>query len=92
ESGSGIPADITQRRLGSMDHFSIGEVSVPDEFKVLVGDHRLGCRHDAAPHIGRGDGKYQFNLYDPDGTRLELMNFHPTNKPNPLFTAPDPTE
>ncbi len=90
--GPGIPATVTQRGLGSMDHFSIGEVSVPDEYKVLVSQNRLDCRHDPAPHIGVGDGKYQFNLYDPDGTRVELMNFHPTATPNPPFTAPDPTE
>ena len=27
---AGIPADMTQRELGAMDHFSIGVVSVPD--------------------------------------------------------------
>jgi catechol 2,3-dioxygenase-like lactoylglutathione lyase family enzyme len=91
EPGPEIPADMTQRRLGSMDHFSIGETSVPDAFKILVAEQRLDCRHDAVPHIGPGDGKYQFNLYDPDGTRVELMNFQPTNKPNPPFTALSPT-
>lgn len=90
--GTGIPAAVTQRRLGSMDHFSIGEVSVPDEYRLLLSQNRLDCRHDPVPRIGPGDGKYQFNLYDPDGTRIELMNFHPTNTPNPPFTAPDPTE
>lgn len=90
EPGPGLPAGMTQRRLGGIDHFSIGEVSVPAEYKVLVAQNRLTCRHDAAPHIGKGDGKYQFNLYDPDGTRLELMNFHPTNPPNPPATALPP--
>ena len=46
----------------------------------------------SAPKIGK-DGKYQFNLYDPDGIRTELMNFHATEKPccSP-FTASDPAE
>jgi catechol 2,3-dioxygenase-like lactoylglutathione lyase family enzyme len=89
---SGIPADMTQRELGVMDHFSIGVVSVPDTFKVLDTASRLTGRHDPAPKIGR-DGKYQLNLYDPDGIRTEVMNFHATDKPccSP-FTADDPAE
>lgn len=88
--GVGIPATMTQRTLGVLDHFSIGEDSVPDAYKILQAGDRLTGRHDAAPKIGL-DGKYQFNMYDPDGIRLELMNFHATNKPccSP-FTAADP--
>ena len=91
---SGMPADMTQRELGVMDHFSIGVVSVPDAVKALVAGNRLdtvpGGHHDAAPKIGL-DGKYQFNMYDPDGIRTEVMNFHATEKPccSP-FTAEDP--
>jgi catechol 2,3-dioxygenase-like lactoylglutathione lyase family enzyme len=90
--GQGIPATMSQRQLGVLDHFSIGEVSVPEAYKVLAAGNRLTSRHDAAPKIGR-DGKYQFNLYDPDGIRIELMNFHATEKPccSP-FTAADPAE
>jgi hypothetical protein len=90
--GPGIPADMTQQRLGVMDHFSIGVVSVPDAFKSLQAANRLEGRHDAAPKIGR-DGKYQLNLYDPDGIRSEVMNFHATDKPCcSAFTADDPAE
>ncbi len=90
--GPGIPADMTQNHLGVMDHFSIGEVSVPDAYEVLAKGDRLTGRHDQGPKIGK-DGKYQFNLYDPDGIRLEMMNFHATEKPccSP-FTAADPAE
>jgi catechol 2,3-dioxygenase-like lactoylglutathione lyase family enzyme len=90
--GKGIPADMTQQTLGVLDHFSIGEASVPDAYKVLVDGNRLSGRHDQAPKIGL-DGKYQFNLYDPDGIRVETMNFHATEKPccSP-FTADDPAE
>ncbi|MGH9605670.1 MAG: VOC family protein [Terracidiphilus sp.] len=90
-SGSGIPANMTQRALGVLDHFSIGEASVPDAYKRLEAGNRLTGRHDQGPKIGR-DGKYQFNLYDPGGIRVELMNFHATDKPccSP-FTAADPT-
>lgn len=90
--GAGIPAGMSQNQLGVLDHLSIGEVSVPEAFKVLETGRRLTGRHDSAPKIGL-DGKYQFNLYDPDGIRLELMNFHATSKPccSP-FTADDPDQ
>ena len=90
--GAGIPADMSQNTLGVLDHFSIGEVSVPDTYKLLVSSGRLEGRHDQAPKIGL-DGKYQFNMYTPDGTRLEMMNLHATEKPccSP-FTAEDPAE
>jgi catechol 2,3-dioxygenase-like lactoylglutathione lyase family enzyme len=91
-SGSGIPADMTQNRLGVLDHLSIGEVSVPDTYKMLAAGNRLEGRHDQGPKIGK-DGKYQFNMYDPDGIRMEMMNFHATEKPCcSAFTAEDPAE
>ena len=91
-SGSGIPPSLTQHQLGVMDHLSIGEASVFDAYKALASGNRLGGVHDSSPKIGK-DGKGQFNLYDPDGIRLELMNFHATEKPccSP-FTAEDPAE
>jgi catechol 2,3-dioxygenase-like lactoylglutathione lyase family enzyme len=89
----GIPATVSQHELGVLDHFSIGVDSVPEAYKVLASGNRLnGTEHDSAPKIGK-DGKYQFNLYDPDGIRVETMNFHATEKPccSP-FTADDPAE
>jgi catechol 2,3-dioxygenase-like lactoylglutathione lyase family enzyme len=90
--GSGIPADINQHDLGVLDHLSIGVYSVETAHRTLETGNRLGGVHDAHTQIGR-DGKGQFNLYDPDGIRLELMNFHATEKPccSP-FTADDPAE
>jgi len=32
------------------------------------------------PQLGK-DGKWQLNLYDPDLTRVELMEFRPAAKP-----------
>jgi catechol 2,3-dioxygenase-like lactoylglutathione lyase family enzyme len=89
-SGTGIPATMSQHDLGVLDHLSIGENSVTDAYKVLEAGNRLGGVHDAHTQIGK-DGKGQFNLYDPDGIRLELMNFHATEKPCcSAFTAEDP--
>jgi catechol 2,3-dioxygenase-like lactoylglutathione lyase family enzyme len=91
-SGTGIPSTMSKHDLGVMDHLSIGVVSVDDAYKVLAAGNRLGGVHDAHTQIGL-DGKGQFNMYDPDGTRLELMNFHASKKPccSP-FTADDPAE
>jgi catechol 2,3-dioxygenase-like lactoylglutathione lyase family enzyme len=91
-SGSGIPATISQHDLGVLDHLSIGEDSVDFAYKVLEDGNHLTGVHDKHTQIGK-DGKGQFNLYDPDGIRLELMNFHATEKPccSP-FTADDPAE
>jgi catechol 2,3-dioxygenase-like lactoylglutathione lyase family enzyme len=91
-SGSGIPANISQQALGVLDHLSVGVVSVPETYKKLASENRLTGKTDKHPQIGR-DGKYQFNMYDPDGIRLELMEFHAVEKPccSP-FTATDPEE
>ncbi len=93
DNGTGIPANMTQRTLGVLDHFSLGENSVDDALKTLKEGGRLnGVRGDSSTKIGR-DGKGQLNLYDPDGTRVEMMNLHATEKPccSP-FTADDPAE
>lgn len=91
-SGTGVPATITQHQLGVLDHLSVGVVSVDMAYRTLENGNRLGGAHDAHTQIGK-DGKGQFNLYDPDGIRLELMNFHASEKPccSP-FTADDPAE
>jgi catechol 2,3-dioxygenase-like lactoylglutathione lyase family enzyme len=89
--GTGIPANISQQSLGVLDHFSIGEVSVPDAWKKLVAANLLTGRDDKNPKVGK-DGKYQLNLYDPDGIRTELMEFKAVEKPCcSSFTAEDPT-
>jgi len=89
-TGDSSNSVITQQQLGVLDHLSIGVASVDEPYKMLVSGNRLTGRHDDHPHIGR-DGKGQFNLYDPDGTRIELMDFHATGKTccSP-FTADDP--
>lgn len=49
-----------------------------------------GLATDDKPEIGR-DGKWQYDVYDPDLTRIELMEPAPTKDPccNP-YTAPHP--
>jgi catechol 2,3-dioxygenase-like lactoylglutathione lyase family enzyme len=90
---TGIPAKMTQHDLGVLDHFSIGVDSVDSAYKTLKDAGRLaGANAQDHTQMGR-DGKGQFNLFDPDGIRVELMNFHATEKPccSP-FTADDPAQ
>ena len=85
--------NISQQTLGVLDHIAIGQNSVDEGFKTLKDAGRLeGVRADSSTKIGK-DGKGQFNMYDPDGIRAELMNLKATEKPccSP-FTAPDPSE
>jgi catechol 2,3-dioxygenase-like lactoylglutathione lyase family enzyme len=88
---TGIPASMSQETLGVFNHFSLGVPNMERAVNLLYEGDRLTARH-SPPQIGR-DGKWQLNLYDPDGTRAELMEFQPSVKPccSP-FLAPSPTE
>jgi catechol 2,3-dioxygenase-like lactoylglutathione lyase family enzyme len=93
DPGPGIPANMNKFTLAVLDHFSIGEVSVDEAFAKLKENGRLdGVMKQDRPANGR-DGKKNFNLFQPDGVRVELMDFHATEKPccSP-FTAPDPPQ
>ncbi len=80
-----------QRSLGVMNHLSIGVVNMAATAAELKAGDRLGTARGAGPKIGR-DGKWQLNLYDPDGSRVELMEFNNVEQPccSP-FTAKNPT-
>lgn len=88
--GEGEPS---QHELGVLNHFSIGVVNMEKIYTTLDSEGRLDdlrSQHNNL-QIGR-DGKWQFNLFDPDGTRLEYMEFSPVEKPCcSSFTAPNPT-
>jgi len=88
-NGQGSPDHITQQTLGVLNHFSLGVVNMEKTVTTLYNEDRLG---DAAPRpqIGR-DGKWQFNAYDPDLTRVEMMEFTAAGKPCcSQFTAANP--
>jgi len=72
-----IPADADKRLRGVMNHISLGVPSVAEAAKELKAKGYTGFEE---PKIGR-DGKWQLNLYDPDMTRVELMEFTPVEKP-----------
>jgi catechol 2,3-dioxygenase-like lactoylglutathione lyase family enzyme len=88
-SGEGIQ-DVSQKQLGVLDHVSIGVVNMEKAVTTLDSEGRLDNQHTGM-QIGK-DGKWQYNLFDPDETRLELMEFQPVEKPccSP-FTAPNPS-
>jgi|SRR5277367_5173828 catechol 2,3-dioxygenase-like lactoylglutathione lyase family enzyme len=84
----GLAAAI-QRQLGVLNHLSLGVVNMKEAVTALDAEGRLSNEH-VGPQIGR-DGKWQYNLFDPERTRLELMEFAPVEKPccSP-FTAQHP--
>ena len=82
--------EMSQHGYGVLNHFSIGIVNMEKAVTTLDAGQRLDNHHEPM-QIGK-DGKWQFNLYDPDATRTELMEFTPVEKPccSP-FTAPNPS-
>jgi catechol 2,3-dioxygenase-like lactoylglutathione lyase family enzyme/predicted enzyme related to lactoylglutathione lyase len=87
----GIPAAMTQQTAGVLNHFSLGVPNMEKAYNLLYGEDRVSPK-DALPKIG-ADGKWQLNLYDPDGTRAEVMEFQPVIKPCCSdFTAASPTK
>ncbi len=88
--GSTTPLDhVDARELGVLNHFSLGVPNMEAAVTTLIREDRLSPRHDG-PQMGK-DGKWQANLYDPDGTRVELMEFQPVVKPCCSgFTAESP--
>jgi catechol 2,3-dioxygenase-like lactoylglutathione lyase family enzyme len=90
--GSDVPLErLNANQLGVLNHFSLGVANMEQAMTKMIGEKRLSPRHDG-PQMGR-DGKWQANFYDPDGTRVELMEFQPSIEPccSP-FTATNPTK
>jgi catechol 2,3-dioxygenase-like lactoylglutathione lyase family enzyme len=83
-----IPANADHKELGVQNHFSLG---VRDIHAAADQLHKNGIAKFDGPEIGR-DGKWGLDAYDPDGTRVEVMEFTPAKTPccHP-YTAPHPT-
>lgn len=82
-----VPEDADKHLLGVMNHIALG---VPDVRAAAKELESKGMKLSEQPQIGR-DGKWQLNLYDPDGTRVELMEFTPVEKPCcSEYTGPHP--
>jgi catechol 2,3-dioxygenase-like lactoylglutathione lyase family enzyme len=72
-----IPANASKHTLGVMNHMALGVTDIHATEKRLIAD---GWKPTEEPKVGR-DGKWQLNLYDPDDTRTEFMEFTPKEKP-----------
>jgi catechol 2,3-dioxygenase-like lactoylglutathione lyase family enzyme len=82
-----IPANADHKELGVQNHFSLG---VKDAGTAAAQLRKNGLQTFDGPEIGR-DGKNSLDAYDPDGTRVEVMEFKPGQKPccHP-YEAPHP--
>jgi catechol 2,3-dioxygenase-like lactoylglutathione lyase family enzyme len=82
-----VSPDADQRLRGIMNHIAIGVTDIHATEQRLKDS---GVNLTEQPKIGR-DGKWQLNLYDPDDTRVEFMEFKPAQKPCcSEFTGPHP--
>jgi catechol 2,3-dioxygenase-like lactoylglutathione lyase family enzyme len=82
-----VPAGADHHTLGVMNHIALGVSDIHAAQQQLI---KNGWKGTEQPKIGR-DGKWQLNLYDPDDTRVELMEFTPVEKPCcSEYTGPHP--
>jgi catechol 2,3-dioxygenase-like lactoylglutathione lyase family enzyme len=72
-----IAPSADRHTRGVMNHVALGVKSIAAARKQLLDN---GWQAGEAPKIGR-DGKWQLNLYDPDDTRVEFMEFTPVERP-----------
>lgn len=72
-----VGPDASHRTIGVMNHMAIGVKDVDAAYNRIKAN---GWSGDSKPQLGR-DGKWQLNLYDPDDTRIEAMNFKPSKPP-----------
>jgi hypothetical protein len=72
-----IPVNPDHKELGVQNHFSLGVKDIHVAAEQL---RKNGLQKLDGPEIGR-DGKWSFDIYDPDDTRVEFMEFKPAQKP-----------
>jgi catechol 2,3-dioxygenase-like lactoylglutathione lyase family enzyme len=85
-----LPATPSRGQLGSANHFSPGVVSVKELADHLKQRGWTPTGDQGKPLLGV-DAKWQLDLTDPDGTRVEFMEFEPVKEPCcSSFTGPQP--
>jgi catechol 2,3-dioxygenase-like lactoylglutathione lyase family enzyme len=72
-----IPASADHHELGVQNHFSFG---IKDVHAAAAELRSRRFETFDGPEVGR-DGKDSLDAYDPDGTRIEIMEFTPVQKP-----------
>ena len=86
-----LPANPSLEQLGSANHLAPGVPSVAElQTKLEARGWRPAPGKD--PKVLGVDGKLQLDLTDPDGTRIEFMEFKPVKEAccSP-YTGPQPT-
>jgi catechol 2,3-dioxygenase-like lactoylglutathione lyase family enzyme len=79
------------RIMGVLNHISLG-VADMKQAQAILESHGWKPHGSEKAQMGK-DGKWQLNVFDPDLTRIELMEFKPVEKPCCSdFTGPHPTE
>src|SRR6266702_1501017 len=73
------PMNPDLRLTGVMNHISLG-VKDMKAAQAKLESHGWKPHGDEHSQMGK-DGKWQLNLFDPDQTRVELMEFTPAEKP-----------
>jgi catechol 2,3-dioxygenase-like lactoylglutathione lyase family enzyme len=88
---AGPNSDPSAKQRGGMNHLSLGVAHMSDAIAALARNHCEGP-NCAKTQMGR-DGKVQLNLFDPDLTRVEFMEFKPSGTTccSPILGKP-PTE
>jgi len=83
-----VAPDASAHVIGIMNHIALGVPAIQAAKLQFV---KNGGKLGEEPKLGR-DGKWQLNLYDPDDTRVECMEFKPVEKPCcSEFTGTHPT-
>ncbi len=89
-----VKLDATAAQRGGANHVSLG-VETMDTVIAQLKTNGCATAECSASKLGR-DGKVQLNLFDPDHTRVEVMEFKPTGTTccspytGPMPTANDP--
>jgi hypothetical protein len=75
-----LPASPSLAQLGSANHLAPGVTSVA-ELQQRLEQRGWKAPEGRNPQILGVDGKLQLDLTDPDGTRVEFMEFKPVKDP-----------
>jgi catechol 2,3-dioxygenase-like lactoylglutathione lyase family enzyme len=85
------PEHMDLQLTGVMNHISLGVVDMKKAQSIME-SHGWKAHGDEQAEIGK-DGKWQLDVFDPDLSRVELMEFKPAQKPCcSEFTGPHPSE
>jgi catechol 2,3-dioxygenase-like lactoylglutathione lyase family enzyme len=82
-----VTENPSPHEAGVMRHLALGVVDIKPAVKMA---EQSGWPIPEPAQVGR-DGKWQLNLYDPDLTRVEVMEFRPVEPPCcAKYTGPHP--